>query len=134
MKILIPIFIGGGLGAVARYLTTIGTEYLLTTLGSGRVPGTFHVAEFPWGTFLSNLLACVVLGVAVLLLSRQQLSGFWVPFLVIGFCGGYSTFSAFSYETLALISAGKWPMAILNIVVSMVTCMFVLFVLSKQLK
>ncbi len=134
MKILFAIFLGGGLGSIARYLTGKGADYLLDRLVSLRTPEPFVYTTFPLGTFLSNLMACIILGVVVVLAAREQLSGFWVPFLIIGFCGGYSTFSTFSYETLGLINAGKWPIAILNILVSVATCIFVLFVVAKQMK
>lgn len=119
---------------MARYLTGKGAEFLLSKFLPGRDPEPFVYTTFPLGTFLSNLMACIILGIAVVMIGRGQLSQQWAPFLIIGFCGGYSTFSTFSYETLGLISAGKWPVALLNIGVSVATCIFALFVLSKQLK
>ncbi len=121
MKVMLAIFIGGGLGSVARYLTA-------------RLALSVFESTYPLGTFLANLASCILLGIFMWLISKGQLNGFWIPFLVIGFCGGYSTFSTFSFETLQLIQEGRWDWAILNIVVSLTTCILVLFVLSKQLK
>lgn len=134
MKILIPIFLGGGLGSIARYLTGKGADRLLSRFLPEKTDGPFVYASFPAGTLLSNVLACLVLGMVVVAVNRGQLSGFWVPFFIIGFCGGYSTFSTFSYETLGLISTGRWIAALLNILISVVTCLLVLFALSKQIK
>jgi len=134
VKILIPIFLGGGLGSIARYLTGKGMERLLARLIQGKSAEPFVYTSFPAGTFVSNLAASIVLGVVVYLVAKEQLSGFWVPFFIIGFCGGYSTFSTFSYETLGLIMSGRWPLAILNILVSVAACIFVLFAVAKQLK
>jgi CrcB protein len=119
---------------VARYLTGKGIHFILSFFRDSKPAGSLEFTAFPAGTFVSNLAACVILGAVVVTIGRGQLSQYWAPFLIIGFCGGYSTFSTFSYETLGLISAGKWPMALLNIGVSVATCIFALFVLSKQLK
>jgi CrcB protein len=120
MKVLLAIFIGGGLGSVARYLT-------------GKLFGFLVGTNLPFGTFAANVLSCVILGIGVSLIAKEQLTGLWIPFLIIGFCGGFSTFSTFSYETLLLLNEGKWWWAGANIAVSLITCIIVLIVLTKQL-
>jgi len=121
MKIILAIFVGGGLGSVARYLT-------------GKWMVSVFTSSFPLGTLVANLLSCFLLGIFVWLMQKGFIQGLWIPLLTIGFCGGYSTFSTFSLETLLLMSEGKWNWAILNIGVSLAGCIFVLFALSKFLK
>ena len=86
MKSLLYIFIGGGTGSVLRYLLTIAIQ---------RQTGT----AFPWGTFAVNLLGCILIGVFYTLTSRIH----------IGLCGGFTTFSTFSNESLQLLKSGFYP-------------------------
>lgn len=118
MKELIAIFIGGGLGSVCRF-------------GVGRLVINQFPGHLPLGTFLANVLSCLVLGGAVYLISKEQIQGMWIPFIVFGFCGGFSTFSTFSFETMMLINEQRYAWAALNIIVSVVVCVAILFFISK---
>lgn len=120
MKELIAIFLGGGFGAVARF-------------GVGRLSLALFPNALPIGTLISNVLSCIILGLAVVYISREQLNGFWIPFVVIGFCGGFSTFSTFSFETMRLINQQKYIWAGLNIGISVVLCVVILTIISKYI-
>ena len=91
MNILL-VFIGGGLGAVARYLLQ-GAVYRFTG------------ASFPYGTIVVNILGCFTIG---LLMSSMEERFMAAPslriFLTIGILGGFTTFSSFAWETLGLLS------------------------------
>ncbi|NJB86270.1 CrcB protein [Lewinella marina] len=96
------VFLGGGVGALSRY-------------GIGRLFPSEGVGEgaFPWATFLANLLACIILGVALSLVARDQLPRGGQLLLVTGFCGGFSTFSTFAAELVGLLQAGHASVALL---------------------
>jgi len=111
MKELIYIFIGGGLGSIVRYIL-------------GRWVNAFHNSNFPFGTLTINIIACFVLGFIIGLADHKQLLSpasrlFWA----VGFCGGFSTFSAFSSETLTLIQQGQNSTMLLYIILSVVVCL-----------
>lgn len=93
---------GGGLGAVTRYLVTV---WAAQRLGSA----------FPYGTLLVNVAGSFVIGLFMtLFLERLELAPQWRLFVAVGFLGGLTTFSSFSYETLRLLQEGALPQAALN--------------------
>ena len=102
---------GGALGAVARYgLSTA----VYAWLGRG----------FPWGTLVVNVLGSGIMGGAfVLLLERMSVSPEWRAVVLVGFLGSFTTFSAFSMETLQLLENGETWKAVLNMVVSVLACL-----------
>ncbi len=120
MNTILAIFLGGGLGAIARY-------------GVGRLSLNLISSSLPVGTFIANILSCVVLGLVVYFVEKERISGFWTPFLIIGFCGGFSTFSTFSFETMYLIQQGKYLWAGANVFFSVAICIIILIVLSKNM-
>ena len=106
------IALGSGLGGVARYWC------------SGLIADRVGVL-FPWGTLTVNVAGSFMIGVAAALTGPDgRLFGHphAQHFVIIGFCGGYTTFSTFSLQTLALIRDGNWLLAGVNIALSVIAC------------
>ncbi len=120
MSTWLAIFIGGGLGSVARFGITRGL-LALDLRGA-----------FPWATLASNALASLLLA---WLLLRWAPAGAERPamaaFATIGFCGGFSTFSTFSYENFLLMRQGLFGMAAVNVAVSLLLCIGAFFLLAR---
>lgn len=107
MNIWLAVFLGGGLGSMARF----GISRLVLML---EVRGIFL-----WATLASNLLATAILAWLVLRMQGhfQGREALWV-FLTIGFCGGFSTFSTFSQENFLLLRNGMVGYAAVNVLLS----------------
>jgi len=115
MKDVIVVFIGSGLGGLSRF-------------GLGKWITSLHNHHFPFGTFLVNFLACLVLGFVIGLADHKQiLSPTARLFLAVGFCGGFSTFSTFSRETLTLFQQGHNTSLILYTLGSVLLCVIATF-------
>ncbi|MEE8572312.1 MAG: fluoride efflux transporter CrcB [Gemmatimonadota bacterium] len=87
--------LGGALGALARYGIS---GWVYERMGE----------TFPWGTVVVNVLGCLALGAVVRWLQVSAVSPEVRPFLTIGLLGAFTTFSTFSYETVALLQEGQW--------------------------
>jgi CrcB protein len=80
------------------------------------------VSDFPWGTFVVNVSGCLVVGfVIAALVDRHQAPAWLRAALVVGFCGGFTTFSTFSQETVDLLEARLTMLAVANVSASVVT-------------
>ena len=101
MRNLLLVGAGGFVGAVARYL-------LIGWISRRTGPGAFGVAGlFPWGTVAVNVLGCFAIGLlSGLAEHRGLLTAELRLFLVIGLLGGFTTYSPFGYESLALLEGG----------------------------
>ena len=105
------------------------TKYLIIALGGaigsmlrfwagGYVSGPLGT-RFPYGTFVINVTASFLIGfIMTVLAERTHLSPSWRYLLVIGFLGGYSTFSSFEYETFRVFEDGEFLIAAMNIALS----------------
>lgn len=119
MKILLAVFIGGGIGSACRF----GVSQLVLSLSA---------TKLPWGTLAANMLACLLLGLIFLIGGKEiHRQHGWIALLVIGFCGGFSTFSTFSFETLRLMREGMMLWAAGNIVLSVASCLLILHFLVR---
>lgn len=99
---VVLVAIGGGVGATTRYLTSNWAARIST--------------EFPLGTLLVNVVGCFLIGVfMVLTTERISVSPHWRLFIAVGFLGGLTTFSSFSYETLRLVQEADIMRAFYNV-------------------
>ena len=110
----VAVGLGSGLGAAARYLCSLGA---LAALGTG----------FPWGTLIVNVLGSFVIGFYATL---SEPGGRLFPdpairhFVLTGFCGGFTTFSIFSLETLCLAQTNSLFLAGANVGGSLILWLF----------
>ncbi len=108
--ILLLIAVGGAAGSVLRYLV------------GGRVQH-FAPHGFPLGTLFVNVVGCFLVGILIRQFMNIQTHNYLRALLVVGFCGGFTTFSTFSMETVGLIEGGEYPRAIAYIALSTGLCL-----------
>jgi CrcB protein len=104
---------GGALGSVARY-------------GCSSLIAGWFGETFPLGTLVINVFGSFVIGLFAGLTGpdgRMMVSGDIRQFVMVGICGGYTTFSSFSYQTLTLAQDGQYARAGVNVVASVVLCL-----------
>lgn len=110
MKEVIAIFIGSGFGGVSRYILSMWLE-------------NWHKYSFPFGTLVINIIACLVLGFVIGVADNRGIISPTVRlFLSVGFCGGFSTFSTFSNETIGLFQQGNVVGSAIYIISSIILC------------
>jgi len=107
VKAVLAVGIGGLLGSLVRY--KLGGWVLHHTAGW----------RFPMSTFVVNLVGCALVGMLVgIVEQRHELSPAARLFLITGFCGGFTTFSAFGFETVYLLRRHEAAWAFTNVVLS----------------
>lgn len=108
LSTLMWIALGGGVGSVAR-----------------AVVGYALQGRFPWATLLVNAGGSLLIGWLMARLGSVEIetSARFQSLLVVGFCGGFTTFSTFSWQTLEQIIKGQWSAAIANVLLSVFVCL-----------
>lgn len=95
------VFLGGGMGSLVRY----GFGIYFSSSESG----------FPIATFISNIIACLILGILIASQLKNNLSDNQGLLLMTGFCGGFSTFSTFSSESMKLFQSQQYALGLFYI-------------------
>jgi len=103
------IFFGGGLGASLRYLSTQSINSLFKT-------------QFSFGTVLVNCVGALLIGFLINFFDVHSLNPKWRLLIITGFLGGYTTFSAYSLETVQYFLNGNIKYALMNILINNVLC------------
>ncbi len=111
MNQLLAIAICGALGSLLRFVTA---EKIYRVLGM----------NFPYGILLVNVAGCLLVGIlSALMIERFVVSAVWRAGILIGFLGGFTTFSSFSIDTFNLMEQGAFVPAVLNIILTVTLCL-----------
>ena len=106
LKNVFLVAIGGGAGSALRYLTAV-------------LVSKYYSQAFPFATFIANVAGCLFTGLLIGFLSKMQIAGQDLKWLLItGFCGGYTTFAAFGYENVSLFQNNNATLALAYIAIS----------------
>jgi fluoride exporter len=108
--IYLAIALAGGIGSLLRYIL-------------GRMVQTNVDARFPIGTLAVNVVGCVIIGLLARYFRGDETRPVLQAALMVGFCGAFTTFSAFSHETIGLIMGGEWLKASAYVVTSVLACL-----------
>lgn len=120
--------LGGAIGSLSRYAIGNWVQQKL----EGKLPA---LLDFPIGTLLVNVSGSFLIGLFAFLKNsggEPLITPAGRLFLLVGICGGYTTFSSFSLETLQLAEKGAWPKASSNVLLSVATCLLAVW-LGHQL-
>ncbi len=99
--------LGGSIGSILRYLCQRFFN-----------ESNFHT--FPWATFLVNIIGCLIIGIIFAAMERSMISQPIRLLLATGFCGGFTTFSAFALENVLLMKAGETTTWVVYTIISVV--------------
>lgn len=114
LKTIVLVATGGALGSTLRYLTSVLVE-------------RFFQTSLPLATFIVNVLGCFLIGLFIGFLDQNLLKESMKWFLITGFCGGFTTFSAFGFENYNLITSSHPVTALLYISISVLAGIFAIY-------
>jgi fluoride exporter len=117
VKTIVLISLGAIAGANLRYAVALTVSRF--------------ISGFPLGTLVVNVTGSIAIGLFFALAGRAAPDPRWVLLAAGGFCGGYTTFSSFAFETVSLLEEGRWAAAVANIAASNALCLLGVLVGAK---
>jgi fluoride exporter len=115
MKNILYVFLGSGLGGTFRYALSL----LMPQIYAGK---------FPLSTFISNIIACFILGITVGAIEHKISNvAFFRLFVIIGICGGFSTFSSLSFEMIRLTEQREFAVSLFYIIASFLCSIILIY-------
>ena len=113
MKAVLLVFLGGGIGSLLRY----GINIIVLPMSK----------KFPYATLTANIISCLLLGLLIGWSGKQVLSDDMKIFLMVGLCGGFSTFSTFSAESYNLFNGQNPILGIVYMAASFLICLLAIY-------
>lgn len=113
MKEFLFVFVGGGIGSSLRYLVSLLWKQFISQ------PSVSNPILFPWPTLVTNVLGCFLIGLFYAHASSWHLKPDTTLLLTTGLCGGLTTFSTFSWESISLLRSGQTTLFLLYLILSL---------------
>lgn len=117
-RYIIAVFLGSGIGGVIRYLLS---KFVNDVFTKPLISRTSILSDFPWGTFVVNIIGCFLIGMIYGLIDKNVIMSQETKlFLTTGFCGGLTTFSTFSHENLLLFNSSNHITLLIYAILSLI--------------
>lgn len=112
LKNILLVAFGGALGSTLRYLISL----------------IFISKKFPFSTLTVNIVGSFLIGLLIAYSLKNSVSSYWQTILVVGFCGGFTTFSAFSWDVISMLQNGRYSIAFIYVLAMLIISILFTFI------